>query len=234
MERFICVFLLIFAVALVWTSDLPAQTWEFGYEGNEIPDDPVLGDDFWGVCCDGVDSSDVCTITATKELFIDDPANKVCFFLRELENGSVGTIEARVKVLAQSGADYTILMGIENDDAAWLCLFPDHIMIHNGQSFYVDMTEYHILRLARENTNIVVYVDGEAVLEGQATASGEGRTGMIFGAGSTSGTGEHYWDYVTYTTAGAFAPDELVDYLTSMAVQSEGKLATYWGAIKSR
>ena len=43
----------------------------------------------------------------------------------------------------------------------------------------------------------------------------------------TAGT-ESYWDYVAYTTDGAFPPDVPVVF----AVTSGGKLTTTWAAIK--
>ena len=57
---------------------------------------------------------------------------------------------------------------------------------------------------------------------------------IIFGAGSTGGSSESYWDYVVYTTAGAFSPEELPNYTSKLAVEDEGKAATCWGMIKSR
>ena len=235
MKRLFCILSLAFALALAYTGVISAQSWELGYVGDKIPDDPALDDDMWSVYkTDGIDSSDVCEITGAKELHMEDPADKVCFFMRELEDGTVGTVEAKVKVLEQSGATYTILMGIENDDRAWVDLFPDHIALEGGASYDVDMTQYHIVRITRQDAGLFVYVDGEEVLQGQVAATSTSRTCIIFGAGSTGGTGDHYWDYIAYTTAGAYSPDELEDYLTSLAVESEGKLAACWGSIKSR
>lgn len=57
---------------------------------------------------------------------------------------------------------------------------------------------------------------------------------IIFGAGSTGGSSESYWDYVVYTTARAFSPEELPNYTSKLAVEDEGKAATCWGMIKSR
>lgn len=61
------------------------------------------------------------------------------------------------------------------------------------------------------------------------------RHAITFGAGSTGGAAEHYWDYVAYTTAGAFTPDELPDYFsTAMAVEASGKLTVRWAELKVR
>lgn len=53
--------------------------------------------------------------------------------------------------------------------------------------------------------------------------------GVVIGAGSTGGTSESYWDYVAFTTAGAFSPAELQ---VVTAVTRVGKLATTWATVK--
>lgn len=216
-------------MVLIWIHEVPAQSWDFIYEGNEIPDDPVLGDDAWNV----KGTSEVCEIIGNGELHIDDPDDKTCHLLRDAEEAGKGTLEARVKVLSQSGPLYTILMGIEDAVGyAWLDLFPDYVQIDAGGSYNVDMTEYHILRITRDEDEVIAYVDDEEVLKGGLTAASD-RQGIIFGSGSTGGTGEHYWDYVVYTLAGAFSPEALPNYLSTLAVESKGKAATCWGMIKS-
>ena len=216
-------------VALIWIHEVPAQSWDFIYEGDEIPDDPVLGDDAWNV----KGTSEICKITDKDELHIVDPDDKTCHLLRDAEQASKGTVEARVKVLSQAGVDYTILMGIEDAVGyAWLDLFPDRVQLHEGDSHSVDMTEYHILRITRDEDEVIAYVDDEEVLKGGLTTASD-RQGIIFGSGSTGGTGEHYWDYVVYTLAGAFSPEELPNYPSTLAVEGCGKASTCWGMIKS-
>jgi len=237
MIKAIAVFPLVLLATLIWTCGVLAIEWEYIYEGDILPDDPSLGDKVAGIFkTDGINTSDVCKITPRGELHIDDPGDKVCFFLPEAENLETGTIEARVKVLSQSGATYTILFGIEDVGGyAWLDLFPDHIQMESGPSYNVDMTEYHILRIAKDGIDVTIYLDDEEVLQGATNAASDRMDDIIFGAGSTGGTGEHYWDYVVFTSAGAFAPDELPNYfIATQPVESKGKSATCWGMLKSR
>ena len=51
-----------------------------------------------------------------------------------------------------------------------------------------------------------------------------------FGALSSAGIGEAYWDYIAYTTQGAFSPDEL---RSGLPVEFVGKLTTSWAKVKS-
>lgn len=236
MERILSVTLLTLLIGFVWIYDVPAAAWEIGYLGDKLPDDPSLGNEKWNVFMTaGMKVADVAEITPNEELHINDPNDKVCFFLYE-DVGEVGkaTVEARVKVLSQSGATYSILMGIEDAAGyAWLDLYPDQIQLEGGASHNVDMTEYHILRVTRDDNEVIVYIDDEEVLDGVPSSS-DGRHDIIFGAGSTGGTGEHYWDYVAFTTKGAFSPEELPNFQSFLAVNGKEKAVTYWGKIKSR
>jgi hypothetical protein len=159
-------------IALAWTYGISAESWDFIYEGDKIPDDPALGDDIWNV----KGTSDICKTTRDGELHIIDPNDKTCHLLRDIQDGGKGTVEARVKVLSQSGLDYTILMGIEDAVGyAWLDLFPDRVKIHDGASHSVDMTDYHILRITRDGNDVTVYIDDEKVLEGSHRRRATGR-----------------------------------------------------------
>ncbi len=76
-------------------------------------------------------------------------------------------------------------------------------------------------------------MDGKKALEGQAIGDSN-RQAVTFGAGSTGGAVERYWDYVVYTMAGAFSPNELPDYFsTTQAVDASDKLAATWGEVKA-
>ena len=163
--------------------------------------------------------------------YISLPNNKVGFFMQDIDV-EAATVETRVKVLSQSGANYSLFLGIENPAGdAWLDLFPDHIAIDNGgPTFDINMTEYHILRVTRDDAGkIAVYVDERQVLEG-AIGGKSGRKDIIFGAGSTGGTSESFWDYVVYTTAGALSPNQLPNYASTVADDDvSGKLPIMWG-----
>ena len=230
MGRIVSVLSLVLLTALVWTYEIPAASWDFIYECDKLPDDSALGDKVWEV----FGTSGIGKITPDGELRITDPADKVGFFMRKVKDAKNTTVEARVKVLSQSGVAYTILLGIEDGVTyAWLDLFPDGIQIHGGETHKVDMTKYHILRMTRDGDNITIYVDDEKVMEGRPGEAGD-RKNIIFGAGSTAGTGEHYWDYVVFTTAGAFSPKELPNFPSTQAVESKEKVAICWGMLKSR
>jgi hypothetical protein len=235
MKRIVGALPLALLVVLVWTYGIFAVEWEYIYEGDVLPDDPSLGNKAAGVYkTDGINTSDVGKITPDGELHMTDPADKVCFFLPEAKGVENATVEARVRVLSQAGASYTILFGIESETDAWLDLFPDRVQIEGGPSHNIDMTEYHILRVTKDGDAVTVYVDDEKVMEGPASGISDRKDDIVFGAGSTGGTGEHFWDYLVYTTAGAFSPEELPNFLSTMAVESKGKVTTFWGMLKSR
>ena len=223
--------MLIFLAVLLWAAGSFAAEWEHVYECNNLPDAPALGDGGWNV----FGTSAICKVTNAGELHITDPADKVGFFMRDI-NVDAATVEARVRVLSQSGVSYSLLLGIEDGTTdAWLDLFPDHIGIDNGGPLQnITMTEYHILRVTKDSkNNIIVYVDDKKVLEG-TTGGNSGRADIIFGAGSTGGTSESYWDYVAYTTASAFSPEKLPNYISTLSVDVVGKLPVRWGELKAR
>ena len=228
---------LTFLVILLWTTGSFAAEWEYIYEGNKLPDDSALGGKVWKVFkTPGINSSDVAKITPAGELHITDPNDKVCFFMRDHNKLTQTTLEARVKVLSQSGAMYTVTLEIEDGvDTTYLGLFPDHIELVGGTIHAVDMTQYRILRLVRRNNNVDIYMDGKKVIEGKVGGDTSDRHSITFGAGSTGGAAEHYWDYVAYTTAGAFTPGELPDYFSiAQAVEASGKLPVRWAELKVR
>lgn len=230
MKRISITFSLALLVILVWTHGASTASWEFVYEGDIIPDDPALGDNVWDI----YGTTEICEITPNDELHFTDPSDKTCHVMRPVENGEKGTVEARVKVLAQSGVSYTILMGIEDGAIyTWIDLYTDYIQLEGGAAYDVDMSEYHTLRLTRDLNDVAVYVDDEEVIVGQPGGTGV-RKDIIFGSGSTAGTGEHYWDYVVFTMEGAFSPDELPNYPSTLAVESKGKITACWGMLKSR
>ena len=232
MQKIVGLLLLALLTTMIWTAETTAASWDFIYECDKLPDDSDLRDKVWEVYkTQGMNTSDVCEITAKKELHIKDPNDKVCFFMQLVEEAEKATVEAQVKVLSQSGVDYAVLLGIEDGVRyTWLDLFPDRIQLDGGESHKVDMTEYHILRIARDGDDVTIYVDDEKVIEGQPGGTGDRKT-IIFGAGSTGGEDEHYWDYVVFTTAGAFSPKELPNYPSTRVVESNGIVAFCWGFI---
>jgi len=190
--------------------------WEYVYEGDTLPDDTSLGVDAWQLMGD----NSFAEVTDQSELHIDDIGQNHCFFLYNVADSALmqqATIEARVKVLSQSGsADFEVLVGMQDgSNSQWLDLFPDHILLNNTSSTHdVDMTEYHILRMARDTEEIRIYVDDVEVISEPHVGAGESWIGFIFGAGCTACTSEQYWDYLAFTTQGGFSPDELPSYAT--------------------
>ncbi|MHC4519730.1 MAG: discoidin domain-containing protein, partial [Planctomycetota bacterium] len=197
------------------TTEVCAQpAWEYVYEGDTLPDDASLGGDAWQLMGD----SQFAEVTDQGELHIDDVGQNHCFFLYNVEDAALmeeATIEARVKVLSQSGsADFEVLVGMQDgSNSKWLDLFPDHILLDSSSAAYdVDMTEYHVLRMVRNADEIRIYVDDEEVMSEAHVGAGESWIGFIFGAGCTSCRSEQFWDYLVFTTEGGFSPEELPSY----------------------
>jgi hypothetical protein len=192
-------------------------TWEYIYEGDILPDDASLADKAWQLMGD----NQFAEVTDRGELHIDDIGQNHCFFLYNVRDTGLmqqATIEARVRVLSQSGsANFEVLVGMQDgSNSKWLDLFPDHILLDSSSSTYdIDMTEYHVLRMVRDSANIRIYVDDEEVMNQDHVGAGESWIGFIFGAGCTLCTSEQYWDYVVFTTEGGYSPDELPSYAST-------------------
>ena len=215
MKEIIGITSLVLLTVFFWTSTLLAAdpTWEYIYKGDILPDDTSLGIDAWQLMGD----NKFAEITDQGELHIDDIGENHCFFLYNIADAALmqqATIEARVKVLSQSGTNFEVLVGMQDgSNSKWLDLFPDHILLNNTNSTYdVDMTEYHILRMVRDTEDIHIYVDDEKVISEPHVGAGESWIGFIFGAGATVSKSEQYWDYLVFTTEGGFSPEELPNY----------------------
>jgi hypothetical protein len=188
--------------------------WEYIYEGDILPDDASLADKAWQLMGD----NQFAEITSRGELHINDVGQNHCFFLYNVTDADLmqqATIEARVKVLSQSGAaNFEVLVGMQDgSNSKWLDLFPDHILLDSSSSTYdIDMTEYRVLRMVRDSANIRIYVDDEEVINQDHVGAGESWIGFIFGAGCTLCKSEQYWDYIVFTTEGGYSPDELPSY----------------------
>lgn len=236
MKELIGILSLAFVLCLVWTPKLPAEPeWEFIYEADVLPDDPSLGDDVWQV----MGSIKFAKITEQGELHIDDVGENHCFFLYNVQDAAVmeqATIEAQVKVLSQSGsAEFEVLVGMQDGSRSkWLDLFPDHIKLDSSNETYdVDMTEYHVVRMTRDGEEVTIYLDDAEVISCPHVGAGESWRGFIFGAGCTACKSEQYWNYLVFTTEGAFSPEELPSYASTLPVASRGKLAICWAEIRS-
>ncbi len=226
--------ILLLSSLLLFVSGSLAVDWDFVYEGDKLPD-PAEWETYM---TDGMAVSDIAEVAADGSLHVTDPDDKVMFFIPQVDGVENSTMEIRAKVLSQAGASYTILFGIEDAAVdAWIGLFPDRIQLYDGgPEHFLDMTDYHVLRLAKVGDKVTVYADDEMVIEGPIGSIADDRQdNIVFGTGSTGGTGEYFFDYVVYTGAGAFSPEELPNYfISTQAVESKGKAAACWGMIKSR
>ncbi len=92
-------------------------------------------------------------------------------------------------------------------------LYPDRIVFSGATNttYNVDMTAPHTIRLVKDGNSFSVYLDGVMVISNQAGMSVNGLNRLAFGHGSSSGTGESYWDYYRYTLTGA----SVISYVSS-------------------
>ncbi|MGH2331102.1 hypothetical protein [Thermoanaerobacter mathranii] len=83
-------------------------------------------------------------------------------------------------------------------------LYPDHIVFSgNTDTIYnADMTIPHVIRLEKKGNSFSVYFDGIEVISNKTGMSAAWSLGTLnrlqFGHGSSTGTGESYWDYYRY------------------------------------
>ena len=212
-----------------------AFKWEVKYEADKLPkeSDPPWG--VWG-------PANAFEIKPQGVLHVHDKSNAQgdganMSRMHEPKDVAVATIEARVKSLSNSDGE-AVAMSIE--DTAWsaiLLIFPDHIELYgvpNGK-VEVDMTDFHVLRVAKNKEKVLVFVDKfgkeQEVLKVKACFARACPQchRVSFGSGSSAAQGESYWDYMRYTTEGAFSELEESD----AAVNLNGKLTTTWASIKA-
>ena len=215
-----------------------AASWELVYTADVLPDDKSLGKEAWERGKDGQwpGKPEFGKIEPAGELHINDPSNagdNYLWYARwfdKKEDAEHTTIEARVKSLNNTDG-HAVCMSIDNQGAlARLFMFPDHLEIWEaGQKHNVDMTSYHIVRLTRKGKEVKAYLDDKEVLKGAPKDYVWDYSRVVFGALSSAGIGEAYWDYIAYTTQGAFSPDEL---RSGLAVEFVGKLTTSWVKVK--
>lgn len=222
---------------LICASTTMAVKWVV-YEADVLPNDPKLGDNVWEV----IEGSE-------ENMKIEDGAlhanttkdNGAPFRMtRYPANLSKGTIEARVKVLQVVGepTGWAAYFGLHDPKTVAYALCEDkQLQVYAaGCAGWqpcpqdVDMTEYHIVRLTKDGEDFKVYLDdGEKpIWEGKGEAGEVEKPTISLGDGTGTAGADSYWDYVAYTTDGAFPPDVPVMF----AVELEGKLTTTWAAIK--
>ena len=232
MKRYICLISFVLVASMAVLSAM-AASWELVYTADVVPHDESLKDEKWNPWdpTGPQGEKEFAKIEPKGELHINDNVvGKLLWYHRVIKDGTCVTMEARVKALKNTST-WNVFMGIESKaDAIWVLMFPDQIKV-GDQSHKVDMTKYHIVRLVKDDKKATMYLDGQEVMKGNTEAKKK-RSIIAFGSGTGGGEGESYWDYIAYTTSGAFSPQELSGPFA--AVRSEGKLATSWAAIKIR
>lgn len=127
-----------------------------------------------------------------------------------LWNGSAYlTVEARVRVAAggENGAAQSLKLRTGTYDIQ-LDFRKDRISFRNGPTYFLDATNFRTYRiLVRDGRNAELYVDGDAnpVLRWAETVT-TSESSLRFGDMTAGEYGDVYWEFVRWTSAGAFAP----------------------------
>lgn len=218
-----------------------AAKWELVYTADTLPDDKSLGKNAWecGKAGQWEGKREFTQVNPPGELHIKDPSDAGSDYVwyarwfEEQADAEHTTLEARVKSLQNTDGN-AVCMSIDNQvGLARLFAFPDGVEIwEGGKKHSVDMKEYRILRITREGQNVKAYVDGKEVLSGAPKSYNWDFSRVVFGALSSTGIGEAYWDYIAYTTEGAFSPAELSEPLA--VGKGERKLTSTWSIIKNQ
>ncbi len=207
------------------------------YEANVPPDDTKLGDNVWEI----TEGSEENMKIENGVLHADTTKDNGAPFrmVRYPANLSKATIEARLKVVQVAGqTGWAAYFGLHDPKTVAYVLCEDtQLQVYAAGCGgwqpcpqEVDMTEYHVVRLTKDGDDFKVYFDGEKkpLWEGQGEAGETDKPTVTLGDGTGTAGADSYWDYVAYTTDGAFLPDVSVVF----AVESKGKLTTTWAAIK--
>jgi len=114
-------------------------------------------------------------------------------------------VEARLKAVDCRGAYGMMLMVADGVHEDALTFYKDRIRLERARLEYpMDTTDgFHVYRVDIRGTDIRVSVDGKCVIDGRGkfTFPARGRRNCIaYGAGSSTATGEAYWDWIRWTT----------------------------------
>ncbi|UCD28724.1 MAG: hypothetical protein JSV03_16880 [Planctomycetota bacterium] len=150
-------------------------------------------------------------------------------------SASVGTtLLARVK--CNSVVEDPYVGNLYVDDGALrehFKIMTDRIEVgETSGTYYLDGTDWHVYRITTENDQYQVYVDEVPTvrLSGTMTASSD-QNRVMFGSGSSFATQYIEFDYVYYTTTGAFAPGEGPGGGGSVTVVCTGQPGDYAGTV---
>jgi len=186
-----------------------AYCWEISYEGNVMPNDPVLGSGVWRVYS-GCDLSQ--TWSDGEVLHLIDPwTDKEVRFSREavaIPAGTPITMEARLRIASGTtpgsglapafmGASTWRLAG--GFASAWL--WSDKMSVLNADGWFhydTDLTQFRTIRIAMNEQNYFwVWLDETEIFSGLAVDAWQ--NGITFGSSYYEATLESYWDYVCYS-----------------------------------
>lgn len=114
------------------------------------------------------------------------------------------TVEARVRVVACQGMAGVMLGFSDGLHEEILTLYTDKIELHHAKLTHaMDTTGgFHVYRVEIKGNDVSVAADGVKVLDGAGAftqPAHEGRNRVSYGAGSSSATGEAFWDWVRWT-----------------------------------
>jgi len=234
-------YIFVFSLFLLSTNlEGNAASWDVVYDGSVVPHDKSLQKDVFLFGDANVEKNLKDFVSVVKEadavngfaLHVKDTkaeGGRLAFFKHEVEFDT-GTTEVRVKSLENTDG-WAVGFGMgDGSSEIDVHMYPEHVEIYKGSKHDVDMKTYRVVRAVKEGKNATIYVDGKQVLKGVVFAS----TNLFWwGAGSSGGIGDGYWDYVAYTLSGAFSPDKLPSPLAA-TVEPRGKLTTMWASIKKQ
>ena len=191
----------------------PCLAWDLTYDGDVLPTDPALGPGSWALnvySAPGV-VSDSSTTGGVLHLSDQRTDQAALFFRDDVPPNSPVTIEARLRVTSADGAYIALVEPLRfGGSLAFVGIWPDRVGVrYRGNNYFdfysVDMTQFHVVRLAIEENPwpyrvpaFTVWVDGVQVFSGSAPGTTGGS--VHFGTNLIKEfTSESYWDYVRYS-----------------------------------
>ena len=112
--------------------------------------------------------------------------------------------EARVRVVSCQGMAGVMLGFSDGQHEDILTLYADKIELNQAKAAHAMNTTdgFHVYRVEIKGSDVRVLVDGVKVIDASGRFTDpahEGRNRLSFGAGSSSATGEAFWDWVRWT-----------------------------------
>ena len=179
--------------------------WDVWYTGDVTPTDPSLGDYGWTAW-----TMDHSLYTAQGGILsiVDDSTTAHVLFGREtwdIPPAVPLTVEARVSVASATAKNAVRLAATTMGFSTFVSLYPDRLVASFSSRadaheavYLADLAAFRTVRIATDSSgHSCVWVDGVLAAEGWTSEGYQG--GIMFGAGSTTGTSESYWDYVAYS-----------------------------------